>query len=96
MLGLFNRPLAVKSSSCTSPAAKDLPCRARGCFGNRVATGVVTGGADGTSSPATATVGEGAARDALWDRHVAEHRLFAEYPSKTDRVIPIARLTPLA
>ena len=37
----------------------------------------------------------GADRDALWDRHVAEHAQFADYPSKTDRIIPIARLTPL-
>ena len=56
---------------------------------------VVTVEADGKTFQATATVAEGADRDRLWDQHVAEHPQFAEYPSKTDRVIPIARLTPL-
>jgi len=55
----------------------------------------VTVEADGQTFQASATVAEGADRDTLWDRHVAEHRQFAEYPSKTDRTIPIARLKPL-
>ena len=55
----------------------------------------VTVEADGKKFQATATVAEGADRDALWDSHVAEHPQFAEYLTKTDRVIPIARLTPL-
>jgi deazaflavin-dependent oxidoreductase (nitroreductase family) len=63
---------------------------------NLVANPVVTVEADGKTFRATATIAEGADREALWDRHVAEHPQFAEYPSKTDRVIPIARLTPLA
>ena len=64
-------------------------------FANLVANPVVTVEADGQTFQATATVAQGADRDALWDRHVAEHEQFAEYPSKTDRVIPIARLTRL-
>ncbi len=56
---------------------------------------VVTVEADGQKFQARATVAEGADRDTLWDRHVAEHPQFAEYPAKTDRIIPIARLKPL-
>jgi hypothetical protein len=55
----------------------------------------VTVEADGKKFQASATVAEGADRDTLWDRHVAEFPGFAEYPSKTDRIIPIARLKPL-
>ena len=64
-------------------------------FHNLAANPVVTVEADGLTFQANATVAEGADRDALWDRHVAEHSQFAEYPSKTARVIPIARLKPL-
>ena len=64
-------------------------------FMNLVASPVVTVETDRKSFQARATVAEGADRDALWDGHVAEHPQFAEYPAKTDRVIPIARLTPL-
>ncbi len=64
-------------------------------FGNLVENPVVTIEAEGQKFQANATVAEGADRDALWNRHVAEHAQFAEYPSKTDRVIPIARLKPL-
>ena len=64
-------------------------------FTNLRANPVVTVEADGQKFQASATVAEGADRDALWDRHVAEHPQFAEYPSKTDRIIPIARLKPL-
>ena len=62
---------------------------------NLAANPVVTVEADGKTFQARATVAEGADRDALWDSHVAEHPQFAEYLTKTDRVIPIARLTPL-
>ena len=65
-------------------------------FTNLVANTVVTIEADGQTLQARATVAEGADRDALWDRHVAEHPQFADYPSKTDRVIPVARLTPIS
>jgi len=64
-------------------------------FANLVANPVVTIETDGQTFKATATVAEGADRDALWDRHLVEHPQFGEYPSKTDRIIPIARLTPL-
>ena len=62
---------------------------------NLTANPVVTVEADGKTFQARATVAEGADRDALWDGHVAEHPQFAEYPSKTDRIIPVVRLTPL-
>ena len=65
-------------------------------FTNLVANPVVTIETDRQTIQARATVAEGADRDTLWDRHVAEHAQFADYPSKTDRVIPIARLTPIA
>jgi deazaflavin-dependent oxidoreductase (nitroreductase family) len=64
-------------------------------FTNLVANPVVTIETDHKTLQARATVAEGAERDALWDRHVAEHPQFADYPSKTDRIIPIARLTPI-
>jgi deazaflavin-dependent oxidoreductase (nitroreductase family) len=65
-------------------------------FTNLIANPTVSVETDGETFQARATVAEGADRDALWDRHVAEHERFAEYPSKTDRVIPIARLTRLS
>ena len=64
-------------------------------FTNLVANPVVTVETEKQSVEARATVAEGADRDALWDRHVAEHQQFADYPSKTDRIIPIARLKPI-
>jgi deazaflavin-dependent oxidoreductase (nitroreductase family) len=64
-------------------------------FANLVANPVVTVETDGKSFQANATVAQGADRDALWDRHVAEHPQFADYPSKTERIIPIARLKPI-
>ncbi len=64
-------------------------------FTNLVANPVVTVESDGQTFQARATVAEGADRDALWDRHVAEHPQFAGYPAKTDRIIPIARLKRL-
>jgi deazaflavin-dependent oxidoreductase (nitroreductase family) len=64
-------------------------------FTNLVANPVVTVETDHQVFRARATIAQGADRDALWDRHVAEHQQFADYPSKTDRVIPIARLSRL-
>ena len=64
-------------------------------FSNLRANPAVTVETDGKKFQARATVATGADRDALWDRHVAEHQQFADYPSKTDRIIPIARLTPV-
>ena len=47
--------------------------------------------------PATATViREGPERDRLWDDHVKELPWFGDYPTKTDRLIPMVRLTPKA
>lgn len=43
---------------------------------------------------ATARVVDGAERDRLWDQHVAALPHFAEYPTKSGRVIPMVRLTP--
>ncbi len=45
---------------------------------------------------ARATEVEGADREQLWDRHVAERPEFADYPEKAGRVIPMARLTRIA
>ena len=64
-------------------------------FKNLIANPTVTVEAEGRKFQAKAAVAEGADRDALWDGHVAEHPQFADYPSKTTRIIPIARLTPL-
>ena len=48
------------------------------------------------SFEATARVTDGAERDRLWDQHVAELPWFGAYPSKTDRIIAVIRLTPKA
>ena len=63
-------------------------------FTNLVANPVVTVETEGQTLN-RATVAEGADRDALWARHVAERARFAGYPAKTDRIIPIARLERL-
>jgi deazaflavin-dependent oxidoreductase (nitroreductase family) len=52
--------------------------------------------ADRQAFEAHATEVEGADREQLWDRHVAERPEFAEYPEKAGRVIPMARLTRIA
>jgi len=52
--------------------------------------------ADRQAFEARATEVEGADREQLWDRHVAERPEFAEYPEKAGRVIPMARLTRIA
>ena len=63
-------------------------------FADLVADPVVTVEAEAAAFLLHASVAEGVElRDALWDRHLVEHRQFGEYPSKTDRIIPIARLT---
>ncbi len=51
--------------------------------------------AEGRTFDAVASFAEGADRDRLWDAHVAVLPYFAEYPSKTARVIPMVRLTPV-
>ncbi len=65
-------------------------------FKNLVADPNVTIEAEGKTSKAIANVAVGSDRDALWNRHVAEHPEFADYPSKTTRVIPMIRLTSIA
>ena len=55
----------------------------------------VTIEAEGKTFKARASVAEGADRDKLWERHVARWPEFGEYPKKTNRVIPMARLTPV-
>jgi len=43
-----------------------------------------------------ASVAEGAERQRLWDQHVAIHTGIGEYPKKTDRIIPVVVLEPVA
>jgi len=52
--------------------------------------------ADRDAFEARATEVEGADREQLWERHVAERPEFADYPEKAGRVIPMARLTRIA
>ena len=85
------RPVLVLTTTGSKSGEPDDPK----WFGNLVANPVVTVEADGRTFQAKATVAQGADREALWDSHVAEHPQFADYPSKTDRIIPIARLTPI-
>jgi deazaflavin-dependent oxidoreductase (nitroreductase family) len=65
-------------------------------FTNLRANPVVTVEADGEKFQARAVLATGADRDTLWERHVAERPEFADYPSKTTRIIPMARLTRIA
>ena len=65
-------------------------------FTNLVANPVVTVEVDGEKFQARAVLATGADRDVLWERHVAERPEFAEYPSKTERIIPMARLNRIA
>ncbi|WP_402463557.1 nitroreductase/quinone reductase family protein [Isoptericola aurantiacus] len=50
----------------------------------------------GTSTPVTATELHGEEREAAWSRIKAEAKQFAGYETKTDRVIPVIRLTARA
>ena len=65
-------------------------------FRNLRSNPVVRVEADRQAFEARATEVEGADREQLWDRHVAERPEFAEYPEKAGRVIPMARLTRIA
>jgi deazaflavin-dependent oxidoreductase (nitroreductase family) len=73
---------ASKSGAPTNPA----------WFYNLQANPVVSVEAGGETFMARATVARGAERDRLWDQHAAERPEFREYPSKTDRVIPVILL----
>jgi deazaflavin-dependent oxidoreductase (nitroreductase family) len=64
-------------------------------FDNLRANPDVTAEAEGKVFNARSQVAEGADRDRLWERHVAQWPEFGEYPKKTDRVIPMARLRKL-
>jgi deazaflavin-dependent oxidoreductase (nitroreductase family) len=76
---------ASKSGAPTHPA----------WYYNLVKQPTVTLEAGGDTFKARATVTEGAERDRLWNRHVAEHPEFGDYPNKTDRVIPVIFLDRL-
>ena len=65
-------------------------------FRNLRSNPVVRVEADRQAFEARATEVEGADREQLWERHVAERPEFAEYPEKAGRVIPMARLTRIA
>lgn len=60
-------------------------------FHNLVAHPEATAETGGETFHVRATVA-GADRDRLWERHLAAHPEFAEYPTKTDRVIPMVVL----
>jgi deazaflavin-dependent oxidoreductase (nitroreductase family) len=65
-------------------------------FANLVANPTVTLETEGKTFQASASVAEGADRDALWDRHVEAYPGFADYIGKTGgRIIPMIRLTPI-
>ena len=48
--------------------------------------------AGGESFAVRATVTTGAERDRLWEQHAAERPEFREYPTRTQRVIPVLTL----
>lgn len=73
---------ASKSGAPTNPA----------WFYNLRANPVVTLEAGGDKFKAHATVATGAERNRLWDQHAAERPEFREYPTMTDRVIPVILL----
>lgn len=61
-------------------------------YHNLRANPVATVEADGEKFRARATIAEGDDRDRLWDQIVTEFPYFGEYPSKTDRIIPVITL----
>ena len=65
-------------------------------FRNLRSNPVVRVEADRQAFEARATEVEGADREQLWERHVAERPEFADYPEKAGRVIPMARLSRIA
>jgi len=65
-------------------------------FRNLRSNPVVRVEADRQAFEARATEVEGADREQLWERHVAERPEFADYPEKAGRVIPMARLGRIA
>jgi len=65
-------------------------------FRNLRSNPVVRVEADRQAFEARATEVEGADREQLWERHVAERPEFGDYPEKAGRVIPMARLRRIA
>ncbi len=49
----------------------------------------------GVTIPVRATVIEEPERSELWPRLVALYAAYADYQAKTERVIPLVRLTPI-
>ena len=76
---------ATKSGAPTNPA----------WYHNLLANPEVIVEVDREKLRARATITEGAERDRLWDAHATELPWFQEYPSKTERIIPVIRLTRL-
>jgi deazaflavin-dependent oxidoreductase (nitroreductase family) len=62
-------------------------------FENLRANPDATAEAEGKTFKVRAEIAQGKDRDQLWERHVARWPEFGEYPNKTSRVIPMARLT---
>jgi deazaflavin-dependent oxidoreductase (nitroreductase family) len=58
-------------------------------YHNVVANPAVTVEVDGERFHATATVADGPERRRLYDQHAALHPSFAEYETRTERVIPV-------
>ena len=58
-------------------------------YHNVVANPAVTIEVDSERFDATATVADGSERRRLYDQHAALHPSFAEYETRTDRVIPV-------
>jgi deazaflavin-dependent oxidoreductase (nitroreductase family) len=61
-------------------------------FYNLRANPEVSAEAGGETFKARSTITTGPERDRLWDQHAAERPEFREYPSLTDRVIPVILL----
>ena len=76
---------ATKSAAPTNPA----------WYHNLVANPEVIVEVEKEKFRGRATIAEGSERDRLWDAHAAELPWFQEYPSKTERIIPVIRLTRL-
>lgn len=76
---------ATKSGAPTNPA----------WYHNLRANPDVTVEADRQRFRARASVTDGGERVRLWDQHAAELPWFREYPSMTERVIPVIRLSRL-
>jgi len=77
--------VASKSGAPTNPA----------WFANLTANPIVTIEMDKHVFRARATAAEGAERDRLYAQHASVHPQFNDYPSKTERQIPVVILEPL-